>query len=140
MGGTSARYASPISGAVDATVLSLPFNLQAEKAGYKDLLWLGERFELPLSGLGVRDETIQKNPKQVLGLIRAVFRAMAFANGHPEKTMQMLRNWGCASIRKSRPKAMNWVNAAGRRVALSRMQPLNYSWISLSWSLKPKKP
>jgi NitT/TauT family transport system substrate-binding protein len=93
MGGTSARYASLISGAVDATVLSLPFNLQAEKAGYKDLLWLGERFELPLSGLGVRDETIQKNPKQVLGVIRAVFRAMAFATGHPEETMQMLVNW-----------------------------------------------
>jgi ABC-type nitrate/sulfonate/bicarbonate transport system substrate-binding protein len=93
MGGTSARYTSLISGAVDATVLSLPFNLQAEKAGYKDLLWLGERLELPLSGLGVRDETIQKNPKQILAMIRAVFRAMAFANTHREETLRMLVDW-----------------------------------------------
>ena len=93
MGGASARYSSLISGAVDATVLSLPFNLQAERAGYKDLLWLGERLELPLSGLAVRDETIQKNPKQIVGMIRAVFRAMAFAKTHPEETLQILMNW-----------------------------------------------
>jgi len=93
MVGNSARYTSLISGAVDATVLSPPFNLQAEKAGYKDLLWLGERFELPLAGLGVRDETFQKNPKQILAMIRAVFRAVAFAKTHPEETMRMLINW-----------------------------------------------
>ena len=93
MVGNSARYTSLISGAVDATVLSPPFNLQAEKAGYKDLLWLGERFELPLVGLGVRDETFQKTPKQILAMIRAVFRAVAFAKTHPEETMRMLINW-----------------------------------------------
>ena len=93
MGGASARYTALISGAVDATILSLPFNLQAEKVGFKDLLWLGERLELPLSGLAVRDETIQKNPKQVLAIVKAVFRAMAFAGTHAEETMQMLMNW-----------------------------------------------
>jgi NitT/TauT family transport system substrate-binding protein len=93
MGGNSARYTSLVTGAVDATVLSPPFNLQAEKAGFKDLLWLGERLELPLAGLGVRDETIQKNPKQILAMIRAVFRAIAFAKANPEETMRMLVNW-----------------------------------------------
>jgi NitT/TauT family transport system substrate-binding protein len=93
MGGNSARYTSLVAGTVDATVLSPPFNLQAEKAGYKDLLWLGERLELPLAGLGVRDETIQKNPKQIFTMIRAVFRAIAFAKAHPEETTRMLVNW-----------------------------------------------
>jgi NitT/TauT family transport system substrate-binding protein len=93
MGGNSARYTSLITGTVDATVLSPPFNLQAEKAGYKDLLWLGERLELPLAGLGVRDETIQKNPKQIHAMIRAVFRAIVFAKAYPEETMRRLANW-----------------------------------------------
>jgi NitT/TauT family transport system substrate-binding protein len=93
MGGNSARYTSLITGAVDATVLSPPFNLQAEKAGFKDLLWLGERLELPLAGLGVRDETIQKNPKQIFATITAIFRAIAFAKAHPEETMRMLVDW-----------------------------------------------
>jgi NitT/TauT family transport system substrate-binding protein len=93
MGGAAARYASLIAGSVDATILTLPYNLQAEKAGYKDLLWFGERLELPLAGLATRDETIQKNPKQVSGVVRAVFRAMAFASANREETVQMLINW-----------------------------------------------
>jgi NitT/TauT family transport system substrate-binding protein len=93
MGGAAARYASLISGSVDATILTLPYNLQAEKAGYKDLLWFGERLELPLSGLATRDETIQKNPKQVHGVVRAIFRAMAFATANREETTQILMNW-----------------------------------------------
>jgi NitT/TauT family transport system substrate-binding protein len=93
MGGAAARYAALISGSVDATILTLPYNLQAEKAGFKDLLWLGEKLELPLSGLAVRDETIQKNPKQVIAVVRAVFRAMAFAGNNPEETRKMLVHW-----------------------------------------------
>lgn len=93
MGGAAARYAALISGSVDATILTLPYNLQAEKAGYRDLLWFGERLELPLAGLAVRDETIQKNPKQVYSVIKAVFRAMAFAGANREETIQMLGNW-----------------------------------------------
>jgi ABC-type nitrate/sulfonate/bicarbonate transport system substrate-binding protein len=93
MGGAAARYASLVSGSADATILTLPYNLQAEKAGYKDLLWFGERLELPLAGLAVRDETIQKTPKQVFGVIRAVFRALAFAGANREETTQMLVNW-----------------------------------------------
>ena len=64
-------HVSPYAGSVDATILTLPYNLQADKAGFKDLLWFGERLELPLSGLATLDETIQKNPKQVLGVVRA---------------------------------------------------------------------
>lgn len=93
MGGAASRYASLIAGSVDATILTLPYNLQAEKAGYKDLLWFGERMELPLSGLAARDETIQKNPKQVFGVVRAIARAMNFAVANREETTQMIANW-----------------------------------------------
>jgi ABC-type nitrate/sulfonate/bicarbonate transport system substrate-binding protein len=93
MRGAAARYASLLAGTVDATILTLPYNLQAEKAGYKDLLWFGERLELPLAGLATLDETIQRNHKQVLGVVRAVFRAMAFASANREETIQILINW-----------------------------------------------
>lgn len=93
MGGAASRYASLIAGSVDATILTLPYNLQADKAGFKDLLWFGERMELPLSGLATRDEAIQKNPKQVIGVVRAVFRAMAFGVANREETIQLMMNW-----------------------------------------------
>jgi len=93
MGGAASRYAALIAGSVDATILTLPYNLQAEKAGFKDLLWFGERMELPLSGLAASDETIQKKPKQVLGVVRAIARAMSFAAANREKTAQMIASW-----------------------------------------------
>ena len=93
MGGGDARFAALASGTVDATILNFPFNLQAEKLGFTVLLWLGERVEMPLSGVGVRDETIQKNPGQVLGLIRAVHRAVTFAKANPEETVQAFMDW-----------------------------------------------
>ena len=66
MGGGDSRFAALVAGTVDATILNFPFNLQAEKLGFNVVLWLGERLEMPLSGVGARDETIQKNPGQLL--------------------------------------------------------------------------
>ena len=55
------------------------------------LAW--ERLEMPLSGVGVRDETIQKNPGQVLGLLRAIHRALLVAKANPEETIQVFMEW-----------------------------------------------
>jgi NitT/TauT family transport system substrate-binding protein len=93
MGGAGARYSSLAAGAVDATILSLPFNLEAEKAGYRNLSWLGERLELPLSGLAVREETIQKNPRQIVSVMRALIRAIAHAKNHAEDASRILVDW-----------------------------------------------
>jgi ABC-type nitrate/sulfonate/bicarbonate transport system substrate-binding protein len=93
LGGGDSRFAALVGGTVDATVLNFPFNLQAEKLGYNVLLWLGERLEMPLSGVGVRDETIQKNPGQVFGLLRAIHRAVLVAKANPEETVQAFMEW-----------------------------------------------
>jgi NitT/TauT family transport system substrate-binding protein len=93
MGGGDSRFAALVGGTVDATILNFPFNLQAEKLGFNVLLWLGERLEMPLSGVGVRDETIQKNPGQVLGLLRAIYRAVVVAKANPEETVQAFMEW-----------------------------------------------
>ena len=91
--GGDSRFAALVAGTVDATVLNFPFNLQAEKTGFNNLLWLGERVEMPLSGLGVRDETLQKNSGQVVGMLRAIYRAVVLAKAHPEDTVQAFMDW-----------------------------------------------
>jgi NitT/TauT family transport system substrate-binding protein len=93
LGGGDSRFAALVGGTVDATILNFPFNLQAAKLGFNVLLWLGERLEMPLSGVGVRDETIQKNPGQVFGLVRAIHRAVVFAKANPEETIQAFMEW-----------------------------------------------
>jgi NitT/TauT family transport system substrate-binding protein len=93
MGGAGARYASLVAGAVDATILSLPFNLEAEKAGFRNISWLGEHLEIPLSGLAVREETIQKNPRQIVSVMRAMLRAIAHAKNHADDASRILVEW-----------------------------------------------
>jgi NitT/TauT family transport system substrate-binding protein len=93
MGGAGARYASLVAGAVDATILSLPFNLEAEGAGFRNISWLGEHLEIPLSGLAVREETIQKNPRQIVSVMRAMLRAIAHAKNHADDASRILVEW-----------------------------------------------
>ena len=96
MGGGDSRFAALVGGTVDATVLNFPFNLQAEKLGFNVLLWLGERLEMPLSGVGVRDETIQKNPGQVFGLLRAIHRAVTCREGQSGRDRAGLHGMGAS--------------------------------------------
>jgi ABC-type nitrate/sulfonate/bicarbonate transport system substrate-binding protein len=49
--------------------------------------------ELPLSGIAGRDETFRNNPKQVIAVVRAIFRAMSFASANREETTQIITNW-----------------------------------------------
>jgi len=90
MGGTGSRYSALAAGAVDATILTLPFNLDAGKAGFKNLLWLGEKLEMPLTGRAVRDETIQRKPRQIFSILRAMLRAIGYGKGHSEESSQIL--------------------------------------------------
>ena len=99
MGGGDSRFAALVGGTVDATILNFPFNLQAEKLGFNVLLWLGERLEMPLSGVGVRDETIQKNPGQVFGLVRAIYRCGGFCEGQPGRDHPGLHGLGASGPR-----------------------------------------
>jgi NitT/TauT family transport system substrate-binding protein len=93
LGGGDSRFAALVAGTVDATILNFPFNLQAEKLGFNILLWLGERVEMPLSGVGARDETIQKNSGQIVGLLRGIHRAVVFTKSHPEDSVQAFMEW-----------------------------------------------
>jgi NitT/TauT family transport system substrate-binding protein len=115
MGGGDSRFAALVGGTVDATILNFPFNLQAEKLGFNVLLWLGERLEMPLSGVGVRDETIQKNPGQVFGLVRAIYRAVVFAKANPEETIQAFMEWTRVD-RELASRAMSWARRVGRTI------------------------
>jgi len=48
---------------------------------------------MPLSGVGVRNETIQKSPEQIVGLLRAIHRALVVAKANPEDTVQAFMEW-----------------------------------------------
>jgi ABC-type nitrate/sulfonate/bicarbonate transport system substrate-binding protein len=93
MGGASSRFAALVAGAVDATITTIPYNLLAEKKGFKNLVWIGARIEMPLSGLGVRLQKIANAPGEIVKTLRGVSRAIDFAKNNQDATVDALMNW-----------------------------------------------
>jgi ABC-type nitrate/sulfonate/bicarbonate transport system substrate-binding protein len=81
VGGTSARFAALVGGAVDATVVSSPFEYIAEQQGFRTLVSLKELAEyvnLPYAGVAVTQEKIAKDGAQIVKVLRALRAAMLF--------------------------------------------------------------
>lgn len=79
MGGTAAsRFAVLESGAVDASILSVPENIFALEKGYNELIFLGEIVEFPQTGIGTSEKRIRENPEEVYRMVRALVRGLMF--------------------------------------------------------------
>jgi NitT/TauT family transport system substrate-binding protein len=80
MGGTaSARLAVLESGAVDASLLSVPENVIAREKGYNELLFLGDVVEFAQSGFGTTEKRIKENPDELYRMVRAQLRSVTFS-------------------------------------------------------------
>lgn len=81
IGGTSARFAALVGGAVDATVVSSPFEYIAEQQGFRTLVSLKELAEyvnLPYAGVAVTQEKIAKGGGQIVKALRGLRAAILF--------------------------------------------------------------
>lgn len=80
-GGNVDRIAAVMSGSIDATVVSSPFEYQAEKQGLKTLVSareLGELVRIPVTGMAVTHKKIEKDPDEIVRLLRALKSAILF--------------------------------------------------------------
>jgi NitT/TauT family transport system substrate-binding protein len=82
MGDTaSARLAVLESGAVDASLLSVPENVIAREKGYNELLFLGDVVEFAQSGFGATERRIKEQPEEIYRMVRAQLPARAKIHG-----------------------------------------------------------
>ena len=93
VGGSAGRLSALQSGAIQATVLVAPFNFQAEKMGYRSLLWLGKVMDLPQGGIGTYERRLKENPEEVVRVMRAVSRGIQFIKSHREETVNFMMEW-----------------------------------------------
>jgi ABC-type nitrate/sulfonate/bicarbonate transport system substrate-binding protein len=94
IGNTPERLAALRSGLVDATTLTVPVDIQAEKLGLTRLAFMGELLESISGGLGVSDRWIQQKPDQIKKMVTGVFRGMAYARTHrPESIALVMSKW-----------------------------------------------
>jgi NitT/TauT family transport system substrate-binding protein len=92
LGDTSVRAQSVITGAVEATVLSPPHDLMAQKMGGKVLAGPPE-VGMPASGMITSDRLIKENPQLVKRALRAILKANRFIEDNRPETIRVLLQW-----------------------------------------------
>ena len=94
IGNTPDRLVALRTGVVDATTLTVPVDIQAEKLGLRRLAFMGEVLESISGGLGVSERWIQQRPDQIKRMITGVFHGMAYARKHrPESVALVMSKW-----------------------------------------------
>jgi NitT/TauT family transport system substrate-binding protein len=71
-GATSARFAALSSGAVDAAILTPPFNFNAQSAGFTNLGNINDYVDMPFAGVAVNTKWAEAN-KETVGKIVGVY-------------------------------------------------------------------
>jgi len=86
-GSPDARFAALLSGSVDATVVNSPLEYKAEQKGFRTLMSVRELSELvriPITGLSVAQKKIDKDPDEVVRVLRGLRGAILFLQSQRE--------------------------------------------------------
>jgi NitT/TauT family transport system substrate-binding protein len=92
-GSPDARFAALVAGAVEATVVSSPFEYRAEQKGFKTLLSVKQTAEfvrIPIAGLSTTQRKIDKEPDEIVRVLRGQRAAMLFLQGQREIGVSLL--------------------------------------------------
>lgn len=74
--GSSDRMAALAGKSIDAAVLTMPYEIIAEREGLRDLFFAGSVMDIPFSGLGTSTQRIKENPEQVKKVIKVFMRGI----------------------------------------------------------------
>ena len=86
-GSPDARFAALLGGSVDATVVSSPFEYRAEQKGFRTLLSVKETAEfvrIPITGLSTTQRKIEKEPDEIVRVLRGQRAAILFLQSQRE--------------------------------------------------------
>src|SRR5882724_3161652 len=90
IGNTPDRLQALRAGAVDATTLTLPADIHAERFGLRRLAFMGDMLESINGGYGVSDRWLQQRPDQVKKMIAVAFRGMAYARAQRQDSIALI--------------------------------------------------
>jgi len=90
IGNTPDRLQSLRAGAVDATTLTVPVDILAERMGLRRLAFMGETLESINGGFGVSDRWLRDRPDQIKNMIAVAFRGMAQARAQRADSISLI--------------------------------------------------
>ncbi len=90
IGNTPDRLQALKAGLVDATTLTLPVDILAERMGLRRLAFMGEMLESVNGGYGVSERWLRERPDQIKKMIAAAFRGMAHARAQRQDSVALI--------------------------------------------------
>jgi NitT/TauT family transport system substrate-binding protein len=90
IGNTPDRLQALKTGAVDATTLTLPVDIIAERMGLRRLAFMGETLESINGGYGVSERWLRERPDQIKKMIAVAFRGMAHARAKRAESVSLI--------------------------------------------------
>jgi NitT/TauT family transport system substrate-binding protein len=93
IGGSGERLAALAAGTVDATPLDVAYIDRTDKLGFNQVLFFGDMVNLRLGGLATSQEKIQKNPGQIVRVIRATLKGVRFLKSNKPETLAIMRDY-----------------------------------------------
>ncbi|HUK40725.1 MAG TPA: ABC transporter substrate-binding protein [Candidatus Acidoferrales bacterium] len=93
IGVLATRYAALASGAVDATPLTLPWNLKADEAGFRDLVNFTKQDLVEMTGtILAPDALFRSEPGLIEKFIRGTLKGLLYARDNRAGTIRVLAN------------------------------------------------
>ncbi|MSP39277.1 MAG: ABC transporter substrate-binding protein [Deltaproteobacteria bacterium] len=90
IGNTPDRLQALRAGSVDATTLTTPVDIIAERMGLRRLAFMGDTLESINGGFGVSDRWLQQRPDQVRKMIAVAFRGMSHARAQRQDSIALI--------------------------------------------------
>jgi ABC-type nitrate/sulfonate/bicarbonate transport system substrate-binding protein len=90
IGNTPDRLQSLRAGAVDATTLTLPVDILAERMGLRRLAFMGDTLESINGGYGVSERWLQQRPDQIRKMIAVAYKGMAHARAQRQDSITLI--------------------------------------------------
>jgi NitT/TauT family transport system substrate-binding protein len=109
IGGSSARYLALESGSIHAAMLVPPFNHQAKKRGFNELLGFNDIMSMPVGGLAVHTQRMKERPDEIVKMIRALLKSLEYIRARKADILAIIdKQWGIkeADVREAMYKEM----------------------------------
>ena len=90
IGNTPDRLQALRAGVVDATTLTTPVDIIAERLGLRRLAFMGDTLESINGGFGVSERWLQQRPDQIKKMIAVAFRGMSHARAQRQESIALI--------------------------------------------------
>ena len=92
-GDVRSQLAAMQAGRIDAAYHGPPLDTLGTAMGYKILLWDKDHVDIPISGLDVSEQKLQKSPDQVKRMIKALIESQRFIRSQKDESVKLIAEW-----------------------------------------------